>query len=128
MILLRESDCRDSALPYRTLYVHFAAAHLFESSSGILHTDMGASVLLLRRVDVKSDAVIRHDHLIGLFRFTGRDSDRTALFLHADAVLDGVFHQRLDAQLRQDEIRRLNIIGDIQLLSETELFDIQILL
>ena len=89
---------------------------------------MGASVLLLRRVDVKSDAVIRHDHLIGLFRFTGRDGDRTALFLHADAVLDGVFHQRLDAQLRQDEIRRLNIIGDIQLLSETELFDIQILL
>ena len=109
-------------------YVKIAEAHIFETALCIFHTDVRTSVVLLLRGRIKSDAVIRNDDFIGVIGLTRRNSDRAALFLHAYTVLNGVFYDRLDAELRQNKVRCLNIIFHIQLIAEAELFDVQILL
>ena len=98
-------------------------AHLFKTVFYIFHADVRTSVVFLF-IHVKADAVVRHNDLKRGFRLSCGDRERTAAALFAQTVLDGVFRERLDAQLRQQKVGCLNIVRDFQLLSEPQLFDV----
>ena len=86
--------------------------------------DFAAAIGMLPSDIKPTDAVVLDDHFICVIGFASRDLHRASVLFHADAVLDGIFDQRLDRQQGDFKICRLYIVLDIQLIVKAQLFNI----
>ena len=69
------------------------------------------TVVLFQRMDVKTDAVVRNHDLVAALCLPGKDPD-DALLADADAVANGVLHDRLYRQRREGKAGVLDRILD----------------
>ena len=77
---------------------------------------MGPSFIVIwHMIRIKSHAVILHIDKNAAVCTIAANLDGTSAILLADAVLDRIFHKRLDGQARKEKILYQNIILHVQL-------------
>ena len=91
----------------------------------IFNADVGFSIVHIM-CRVKADPCVGDSHDIAFRLLPGGQGKDAAASLFGDPVLDGVLHQRLDGQHRQEKMVCLNIVNHGQFLTKAQLFQLQV--
>ena len=122
LLSLRQSNGNGSPNTGGAVYCQSGAAHLRKAGTHIGQPHMGMAGVLTGWV--KADAVIAHyDYVPSRGHFSCADPDGAALIPLAQAVLDCIFHQRLQGQRGDAEVLILYVIDHIYTVTEAFFLD-----